>query len=124
MIRYFTCFIYFIFNFGLPLIHSLCNAPPVGGSGRQYAFAMTNDCDINDINKNIEYSTIEDVTLQRNIDNLFLTALAEAGEVGYQKAVSKWNNKKEMYSHRQEQIYQEKSTRTRNIVNDNDGMRM
>lgn len=104
------------------MIHSLCNA--LGGLGRQYDFAMINDCDINDINKNIEYSSIEDATLQRNIDNLFLTALAEAGEVCYQKAVSKWNNKKENYSQRQEQIYQEKTTRTSNIANDNDGMRM
>jgi hypothetical protein len=55
------------------------------------------DEDVTGKSNNIEFSTLDDVELQQSIDNFFLEALLEAGDVGYQKEVNKWNQKKERY---------------------------
>jgi hypothetical protein len=77
--------------------------------------------------KNIEeIITLDDVELQQNIDNLFLVALSDAGEVGYQKEVNKWNEKwKDIFNDKNS--FTRKTHRnlknrkqTRNIVNHKD----
>lgn len=59
--------------------------------------------------KNYGFSSIDDKELQKIIDETFLDALDDVGEVGFQETVEEWKNEMERYVKCQEMKYQKKS---------------
>ena len=70
--------------------------------------------------KNYGFSSIDDKVLQKNIDESFLDALEDVGEVGFQEQVKKWTDKRERYVKRQEMLYQEKLQKSTKLSSNED----
>ena len=70
--------------------------------------------------KNYGFSSIDDKVLQKNIDESFLDALEDVGEVGFQEQVKKWTDKRERDVQRHEMLYQEKLQKSTNQSSNED----